>query len=238
MTYVRKDLNKAKSLHQSLRREVDTLCLLTNKSEHYTSTLKLLGNHLMKFNHIVQRNAKTADPIEEQLKQKQDPHEIISDLESIIQTSKKTGRREEIEMADKFKQRIILDFEREGRQYSKVWITKMTHANEHQGYNIIEYTKRMKEIDSAFNRMKQRDCEMDIKELVSSVQTSYNQNNECIASLSTIEGRMIETQGRIDRERAELVSDLERISKLNSQRQTDEETKLRIENLIKSTTQR
>lgn len=39
MTYVKKDLHKARSLHQSLRREVETLCLLTNKSEHYASEL-------------------------------------------------------------------------------------------------------------------------------------------------------------------------------------------------------
>lgn len=37
MTYVKKDLTKARSLHQSLRREVDTLSLLTTKSEHYAS---------------------------------------------------------------------------------------------------------------------------------------------------------------------------------------------------------
>lgn len=38
MNYVTKDLTKARSLHQSLRRDTETLCLLTNKSELYAST--------------------------------------------------------------------------------------------------------------------------------------------------------------------------------------------------------
>jgi hypothetical protein len=38
MNYVTKDLKKARSLHQSLRKETETLCLLTNKSELYAST--------------------------------------------------------------------------------------------------------------------------------------------------------------------------------------------------------
>lgn len=192
----------------------------------------------MKFNHLVQRNAQTADPMEEQLKQKQDPHEILSDLEGLIHSTKRTGRREEIELADKFKQRVIHDFEREGRKYSKEWITRVTHANSLQGANVIGYTRRMKEIDQAFNKMKTRDCEMDIGELVAAVQTSYNQNNDCIARLAGVDGQIIECQGKIDRERAELVADLERISRLNSLRQADEETRLRVENLIKNTTQR
>lgn len=190
----------------------------------------------MKFNHLVQRSAKTAESMDEHIKQKQDPHEIINDLQTMIQTSKRSGRREEIELADKFKQRVVHEFEREGRQYSKAWITKVTHANSVHGNNIIEYIKRLKEIDGAFNQMKAKDCEMDIEELVTSVKTSYRKNNDCIATLSGVEGNIIELQGKVDRERNALVADLERISRLNNQRQTDEETKLRIQNLIKNTT--
>lgn len=175
--------------------------------------------------------------MEEQLKQKQDPLEILNDLQDLVQSTKRTGRREEIELADRFKQKVIHEFERDGRQYSRAWITKMTHANNTQGNIIIEYTKRMKEIDAAFNRMKNKDCEMDIAELVNGVHTSYNQNNECIAMLSEIDGQNIETKGKIDRDRASLVADLERISRLNNQRQTDDESKLRIQNLIKNATQ-
>ena len=174
--------------------------------------------------------------MDDHIKQKQDPHEIINDLQTLIQTSKRSGRREEIELADKFKQRVVYEFEREGRQYSKAWITKFSHTNSVHGNNIIEYIKRIKDIDGGFNRMKAKDCQMDIEELVKSVKTSFRKNNECTATLSGVEGQMIELQGKVDRERAALVADLERISRLNNQRQTDEETKLRIQNLIKNTT--
>ena len=233
MNYVNKDLNKARSLHQSLRREVETLTLLTNKSEYYASTPLLLETNLMKFNHLVERNAKTADPMDEQIKQKQDPFEVLSDLEGIIHSTKRSGRREEIQLADKFKQRIIHDFEREGRQYSKAWITRFSHANTFQGNGIIEYIKRMKEIDLAFDRMKKTDCEMDIEELVKAVKTSYTKNNDCIAQLSGVEGQIIEIEGKLAKENRERNANLERMSQLNSERQTDAETKLRIENYIR-----
>lgn len=38
MNYITKDLMKARSLHQSLRRETETISLLTNKSEYHAST--------------------------------------------------------------------------------------------------------------------------------------------------------------------------------------------------------
>lgn len=192
----------------------------------------------MKFNHVVNRSNKPLDPMEEQLMQKQDPHEILNDIENLASNTRRSGKREELELADKFKQRVLHDFERDGRKYSKEWIVKMTNGNGQLGGNVIQYTRRMREIDDAFTRMKNKDCEMDIEEMVTAVTTSYNQNNDCLAKLSIIEGQMIELSGKIEKDRNELVGNLERISKLNNQRQLDDETKLRIENLIKSTTQR
>jgi hypothetical protein len=189
----------------------------------------------MKFNNMVQRKAKTADPLRDQLEQKQDPLEIVNDLEALIHTTKRRSRRDEIDLADNFKQRVLYEFERDGRKFSKAWVAKMITSNMVRGSNIIEYTRRMKEIDGSFNQMKGKDCEMDIDELVSAVETSYNKNNECIAKLSGIEGETIELQGKINIERAKLVANLEKIAKLNNSKQTDEDTKLRINNLIKTT---
>lgn len=232
MAYVKKDLHKSHRMHSNLSMEVDTLAMITQKCHTYAR-----GN-LMKFNHILTRSVSANQSMDERMKVKKDPAEILAELEaSVIRRNPKT-RREELEMADKFKQRVLHNFEREGRAYMKDWIIRFSKKNEKQGQQVMDYMAKMNNIDNAFNTMKNSEREERIDELVKAVIKSYNENNKCQARLADIEGDMIQIEGKHNREQAELVNDLERISLLNSKRQVDEETRLRIEGLLRDDSNR
>ena len=226
MAFVKKDLHKSHRLHQSMNRDAETLSMLSQNSTMYTKTT------LLKFNHIVKRSTSASQNLDERLKTKEDPWEVLATLQESVNTRKTLGKREELEMADKFKQRIIHGFEREGRAFMKQWILKLSKKNEFQAKYILEYMNKMKILDDAFNTMKSSDCEVRMDELVKGVETSYNENNRCLARLSEVEGSIIQVKGRYDRSKDELVADLERISSMNSKRQIDEETKAMIEKLM------
>lgn len=230
MSYIKNELVKSNRMHSSLSRGVDTLEMLIDKSHTYART------NLMKFNNIVQRSGSANDNLDERIKVKKDPAELLATMQESL--AKRSGRREELEMADKFKQRIVLGFERAGRAYMKEWIIKMSKKNEKQGKQIMTYMNKMHKIDNAFTTMKSSDCEIRIEELIKAVESSYNENNRCLARLSEIEGGIIETEGKHDRAQTSLVADLERISMLNNTKQVDEETRLRIEGMLDDDTKK
>lgn len=232
MSYVKKELGKGNKLHHSLREEADTLAMITSKCHTYARS------NLMKFNHIVTRSVSANQSMDERMKVKRDPVEILAELQASVTRRDPKSKREELEMADKFKQRVLHNFEREGRAYMKEWILKFIRKNEKHGDQVLEYMTRLNQIDNAFNTMKNIEREVRISELVKAVETSYNENNKCQARLADVQGEIIQIQGKHDRAQAELVSDLERISKLNSERQVDEETKLRIETLLRDDSRR
>lgn len=226
MAYVKKDLHKSHRMHHSMSREAETLEMLSCKSTAYTKAT------LLKFNHIVNRSASSSNNIDERLKSKEDPWEVLASLEESANVKKSVGRREELEMADKFKQRVIHGFEREGRAFMKQWILKLSKKNQIQGNYVIDYMTTMKTLDGAFNNMKASDCEMRMQEIVKGVETSYSENNRCLARLSEVEGNIIEIKGKYDRAKERLITDLEKISSLNSKKQMDEETKVIIQNMM------
>lgn len=114
----------------------------------------------------------------------------------------------------------------------KQWILKLSKKNQLQGDYILEYMNKMRVLDEAFNTMKASDCEVRMNELVKGVETSYNENNRCLARLSEVEGGIIEVKGKFDRAKEDLVSDLEKVSALNSKRQMDEETRAMIDRMM------